>query len=85
MHSRSANQGQRLNKPELGHFKAAAGRARVPRRVAGRDLSSFELGQILNADVFAAGERVDVTGISKGHGFAGVMKRHNFWARRVAR
>ena len=42
------------------------------------DLSGFELGQILKADVFAAGERVDVTGISKGHGFAGVMKRHNF-------
>ena len=40
--------------------------------------SSFELGQVLKADVFAAGERVDVTGISKGHGFTGVMKRHNF-------
>ena len=33
---------------------------------------------MLKADVFEAGERVDVTGISKGHGFAGVMKRHNF-------
>ena len=42
------------------------------------DLSGFELGQVLKADVFAAGERVDVTGISKGHGFSGVMKRHNF-------
>ena len=40
-------------------------------------LSKPELGH-LKADLFAAGERVDVTGISKGHGFAGVMKRHNF-------
>ena len=42
------------------------------------DLSGFELGQVIAADVFAAGERVDVTGISKGSGFSGVMKRHNF-------
>jgi large subunit ribosomal protein L3 len=42
------------------------------------DLAAFEVGQLLRADVFAAGERVDVTGISKGKGFSGVMKRHNF-------
>ena len=42
------------------------------------DASLAEVGQVLKADVFAAGERVDVTGISKGHGFSGVMKRHNF-------
>ena len=42
------------------------------------DLSGFEVGQVIAADVFAAGERVDVTGISKGKGFTGVMKRHNF-------
>ncbi len=69
----------RLNKPELGHLKAAGG---PPQRYLAElrvdDLSDFELGQIIAADVFAAGERVDVTGISKGSGFAGVMKRHNF-------
>ena len=42
------------------------------------DSRGFEVGQIVRADVFAAGERVDVTGISKGKGFAGVMQRHNF-------
>ena len=42
------------------------------------DLSSFELGQVFKADVFEAGERVDVTGVSKGKGFTGVMQRHNF-------
>jgi large subunit ribosomal protein L3 len=69
----------RLTKPELGHLKAAGAPAQkylVELRVD--DLSNFEVGQVLQADVFAAGERVDVTGTSKGHGFSGVMKRHNF-------
>jgi large subunit ribosomal protein L3 len=69
----------RLTKPELGHLKAAGAPAQkylVEMRVD--DLSNFEIGQVLQADVFAAGERVDVTGVSKGHGFSGVMKRHNF-------
>ena len=69
----------RLNKPELGHLKAAGG---PPQQYLAElrvdDLSNFELGQVIAADVFAAGERVDVTGISKGSGFTGVMKRHNF-------
>src|SRR3954471_8744944 len=70
---------QRLSKPELGHLKAAnADPAKYLAELRVEDLSGFELGQILKADVFSAGERVDVTGISKGHGFAGVMKRHNF-------
>jgi large subunit ribosomal protein L3 len=42
------------------------------------DLSGFEIGQVIAADLFSAGERVDVTGISKGKGFTGVMARHNF-------
>jgi len=69
----------RLNKPELGHLRAAAG---PPQRFLAElrvdDLSGFELGQIIAADIFEPGERVDVTGISKGHGFSGAMKRHNF-------
>ena len=70
---------QRLTKPELGHLKAAnADPAKYLAELRVTDLSGFELGQVLKADVFEAGERVDVTGISKGHGFSGVMKRHNF-------
>ena len=42
------------------------------------DASSFELGSKITADIFGAGEYVDVIGMSKGKGFAGVMKRHNF-------
>lgn len=69
----------RLTKPELGHLKAAdapPSRTLVELRVD--DLSSFELGQVIKADVFAAGDKVDATGISKGRGFSGAMQRHNF-------
>ena len=70
---------RRVNKPELGHFAAAGvepGRYLAEVRVD--DLSAFEVGQVVKADVFGAGERVDVTGVSKGKGFAGAMQRHNF-------
>jgi large subunit ribosomal protein L3 len=69
----------RLNKPELGHLKGAnaePSRHLVELRVD--DVSSFEVGQVVRADVFTAGDRVDVTGISKGKGFSGAMQRHNF-------
>ncbi len=69
----------RLNKPELGHLKTAnveASKHLVELRVD--DISAFEVGQVVRADVFAAGDRIDVTGISKGKGFAGAMQRHNF-------
>jgi large subunit ribosomal protein L3 len=70
---------RRLTKPELGHLKAHdAPAARHLAELRVDDVSPFEVGQTLAADVFAAGERVDVTGISKGKGFSGVMKRHNF-------
>lgn len=69
----------RLSKPELGHLKkanAAPSKHLAELRVG--DLTGFEVGQVIQADLFEAGERVDVTGVSKGKGFAGGMKRHNF-------
>jgi large subunit ribosomal protein L3 len=70
---------QRLSKPELGHLaKAAAEPAKDLAEVRVDDLSSFSVGQVIAADVFVPGERVDVSAISKGKGFAGVMVRHNF-------
>ena len=70
---------QRLSKPELGHLKKAdAPPQRHLAELRVDDLAGFEVGQVIGADVFGAGERVDVTGISKGKGFSGVMKRHNF-------
>jgi large subunit ribosomal protein L3 len=66
----------RSNKPEQGHAKKAnATPKRYVREIRGIDLASFEVGQELKADVFAAGEFVDVTGTSKGKGFQGVIKR----------
>ena len=69
----------RLTKPELGHLKksdAEPTKHLVELRV--EDVSQFEVGQIVRADVFAKGDRIDVSGISKGKGFAGAMQRHNF-------
>jgi large subunit ribosomal protein L3 len=69
----------RLNKPEAGHFAKAGvepGRHLVELRLD--DPSGFSVGEELTVDLLSAGERVDVTAVSKGKGFAGVMKRHNF-------
>src|SRR3954463_15201592 len=69
----------RLTKPELGHLKTAdapASRTLAEFRVD--TLDGFEVGQVIKADVFEKGMRVDVTGITKGKGFTGVMQRHNF-------
>ncbi|NGZ78076.1 50S ribosomal protein L3 [Saccharibacillus alkalitolerans] len=66
----------RSNKPEAGHAKKAdTAPKRYIRELRGVDLGTFEVGQVLKADVFAEGEFVDVSGVSKGKGFAGVIKR----------
>ena len=70
-----------LSKPEEGHFKkAGTGAKRFLRemRVTEEELSNYEVGQELNADILKDVESLDIAGISKGKGFAGVMKRHNF-------
>ena len=70
---------RKLTQPEAGHFDKAgvdAGRRLVELRLD--DVSAFEVGQELGADVLEQGERVDVTAVSKGKGFAGAMKRHGF-------
>jgi large subunit ribosomal protein L3 len=68
-----------LTKAQLGHLKKAdAPPTRHLAELRVDDLSGFEIGQLVSADLFAPGERVDVTGISKGKGFTGVMARHNF-------
>jgi len=68
-----------LNKPEAGHFAKAGvdgGRRLVELRVD--DTDGYAVGQQIDLGILAAGEKVDVTAISKGKGFAGSMKRHNF-------
>jgi large subunit ribosomal protein L3 len=68
-----------LNKPETGHFEAAnvdPGKRLVELRVT--DTTDYTVGDELTVDLLNAGDKVDVTAISKGKGFAGGMKRHNF-------
>ena len=69
---------RKLTKPELGHQKKAGIEEfqKVLKEFPLEDCSKYEVGDKLNADVFAAGDIVDVTGISKGHGYQGVIKRH---------
>jgi large subunit ribosomal protein L3 len=70
---------RKVNKPSAGHFEKAGV---TPRRhlteVRTADAAEYTLGQEIAVDIFEAGQKVDVVGTSKGKGFAGVMKRHNF-------
>jgi large subunit ribosomal protein L3 len=70
---------RKVNKPEAGHFEKAGV---TPRRhvveIRTSDAASYSVGQALSPELFTAGDEIDVTGTSKGKGFAGTMKRHGF-------
>ena len=70
---------RKVNKPTAGHFEKAGV---APRRhlveLRTSDAAEYSLGQEVTAEIFEAGQEVDVTGTTKGKGFAGVMKRHGF-------
>jgi large subunit ribosomal protein L3 len=70
---------RKVTKPQSGHFAKAGV---TPRRhlveIRTEDAASYQLGQELSAELFEAGQTVDVVGTTKGKGFAGVMKRHGF-------
>lgn len=69
----------RINKPAKGHFDAAGGKYfYYLREIKVEDTSKYELGQEITADFIRAGDLVSVTGISKGRGFAGVIKRWGY-------
>ena len=72
-------EGRKVNKPATGHFEKAGV---TPRRhvveIRTEAISDYTLGQEISPEIFTAGDAVDVTGTSKGKGFAGVMKRHGF-------
>ena len=68
-----------VTKPLQGHFKKAdVAPKRLLKEFRFDDCSKFELGQVIKADLFETGDKVDVTGKSKGKGYAGVIKRWNF-------
>ncbi|HWQ37325.1 MAG TPA: 50S ribosomal protein L3 [Burkholderiales bacterium] len=77
----------RVSKPLAGHFAKAAveaGRVLKEFRVAEQDLAGFKVGGQIGVDIFTVGQYVDVTGTSKGKGFAGVIKRHHFSSNRAS-
>lgn len=70
---------KRVNKPIMGHFKKAGIEpSRLLRELRVDDAAAFEVGLEIKADVFEVGDRVSVTGFSKGKGFQGVVKRWGF-------
>ena len=69
----------KVNSPMKGHFaKAGVAPVKYVREMRLENASEYNVGDTINVDIFSAGELVDVTGTSKGKGFAGGIKRHNF-------
>jgi large subunit ribosomal protein L3 len=77
----------RVSKAQAGHFAKAgveAGRGLVEFAVSEEKLAELSVGAEINVDIFAAGQLIDVTGTSKGKGFSGTIKRHNFGSQRAS-
>lgn len=69
----------KVTKPLQGHFdKANKGYFRILKEMRSDRIQEYELGQEVSLDIFESGEKVDITGTTKGKGFAGVIKRHGF-------
>ena len=79
-----AKKSSRVSKPIQGHLnKSGSGLFAHLREVKVENPAKYSLGQTVGLDLFAVGERVDISGITKGRGFAGVMKRHGFHGGRM--
>ena len=77
----------RVSKPLAGHFAkagVAAGSVLNEFRLSGDEVAKFQVGAVVGADIFQAGQKVDVTGVSQGKGFAGAIKRHHFSSNRAS-
>ncbi|HTP98690.1 MAG TPA: 50S ribosomal protein L3 [Casimicrobiaceae bacterium] len=77
----------RVTKPQAGHLAKAGVEAGVVLKefkVSAEDLSKFKAGDTIGVDTFAVGQLVDVTGTTKGRGFSGVIRRHNFSSNRAS-
>jgi large subunit ribosomal protein L3 len=78
---------RRVNKAAAGHFAKAgveAGHVLKEFRTTPDELAEMKVGGTIGADLFKVGQKVDVAGVSKGKGFAGVIKRHNFSSNRAS-
>ena len=77
----------RVTKPQAGHLAKAgveAGMVLKEFRVAADELAKFKAGDVIGVDTFAVGQLVDVSGTTKGRGFSGVIRRHNFSSNRAS-
>ncbi len=74
---------KQMGKAQAGHFKASKVQPKVVREVRVEELDeSHKVGEVISADVFSVGDTISVTGTSKGKGWAGTIKRHNFHRQR---
>lgn len=73
-----AEEANKLNKALLGQLKPSNIKAKIIREIRVDELPELKIGDSLEADLFSEGDEVHVTGTSKGKGFAGTIKRHNF-------
>lgn len=69
---------RKLTKPQQGHLKGAGVLVRILREFSADDPQAHSVGEIIDANMFSVGQKVDISGNSKGRGFAGVVKRHGF-------
>ena len=75
---------RKLTKPEIGHLKKAGDlRVRVLKEFDLKNYDELNVGDVITCETFQKGDRVDVTGVSKGKGYAGVVKRHGFAIKRM--
>ena len=81
-----ARRNSRVTKAQAGHFaKAGVDAAELMRefRVSADEAAQYQAGAAVSVEVFTAGQKVDVTGVTQGKGFAGTIKRHNFKSQRA--
>ncbi|MHB8765414.1 MAG: 50S ribosomal protein L3 [Deferrisomatales bacterium] len=76
---------QQATRPMVGHVrKAGASPVRILKEIRVENADDYQVGQVIKVDIFSPGDRVDVTGVSKGKGYQGVMKRHGFGGGRAS-
>ncbi len=76
---------KRVNRPQNGHFKASGGgKHAVVKEFEAEDIGQLELGDQVTMDIFEIGDKISISGATKGRGFAGVMKRHGFGGGRAS-
>src|SRR5690606_4673518 len=69
---------RKLTRPQQGHLKAAGTLVRILREFSADNPQEHQPGEVINVELFKPGQKVDISGNSKGRGFAGVVRRHGF-------